>query len=133
MKVNKLIILFLLIGFTYLTSCMPSIRNYYRPEAKGGKVIKSLCRGQVGPEDMVEFYIDRVIISIKANEIQDGIKFVIDMKVPRGNNVKILFSEVKVSVPTNGSVFAGFLKPQFYRQELSWQIGDLLIGETSSI
>ncbi|MFC1838912.1 hypothetical protein ACFL1N_04970, partial [Thermodesulfobacteriota bacterium] len=86
---------------------------------------------QVGPKDMVEFSVDRVIISIKTNEIQDGIKFVIDIRIPGGNFARIPASLVKASVPSNGSVFEGFLKPQFYTQELSWQIGDVLTGQTS--
>lgn len=133
MKTNKLLIMLIIICFSFLSCALPWVYNYYSPEAEGGIAKKSMCNGKVGPKDMIEFSIDRVTISIKANEIQDGIKFVIDMRIPRGNFARISTSSVKVSIPSNGSSFEGFLKPQFYTREPSWKIGDLLKGETTSL
>jgi hypothetical protein len=133
MKANKLLIMVLLIGSSFLMSCMPWVYNYYRPEAEGGTVKKSMCGGEIGPKDMIVFSIDEVTISIKANEIQDGIKFAIDIRIPKGNEVRIHTSLIEVSIPLNGSTYEGFLNPQNHPDGSSWQIGDCLVGETTEL
>ena len=105
MKANRLFMMVLLLGASFLVSSMPWSYNYYRPEAEGGTIKKSMCGGQAGAKDTIEFSIDRVTISIKADEMQDGIDIDIVMKIPKGNEVQIRGSSARVIITSNEKVF----------------------------
>ena len=121
-----LLIMVLLTGSSFLTSCVPNVYHYYSPDAEGGIVKKSMCGGQIGPKDMIEFSRDHVTISVKASEIQEGIKLELIISIPEDNEVLIHSSSIKVSIPSSKNSYEGILKSMY----TSWQPGDVIIGET---
>ena len=121
-----LLIMVLLTGSSFLTSCVPNVYHHYSPDAEGGVVKKSMCGGQIGPKDMIEFSHNHVRISVKASEIQEGIKLELNMSIPEDNEVRIHSSSIKVSIPSSKNSYEGNLNSMY----TSWQPGDVIIGET---
>jgi hypothetical protein len=106
------------------------VHDYYRPDATGGKIKKSACGESVGPPDKIEFVKNDVIVGIQASERENGVLVIITLEIPKGKEVRVANTVVTVSTPSNPVAFEGPLIPIVVHNHPSWNINQILIGET---
>lgn len=131
MKTYKRYGLLLFLASLLFVGCVPLwVHDYYRPEAPGGNIKKSMCRGASGPPDTIEFLRDEVAIRVKAGRVENGIHLYLEIQIPKGREARLVTTAIHVSSPSSPQAFEGILAPIIYTDDTRWKIDEPLTGET---